>query len=71
LETDVSPTNDNFKNYKKKSISSKFFFVTQVTLRTIGHYWVKSTKLVIACLHEQNKSGFFTGPAFIQPIRAI
>jgi len=25
----------------------------------------------IACLHDQNKSGFFGGPAFIQPIRAI
>jgi len=24
-----------------------------------------------ACLHDQNKSGFFGGPAFIQPIRAI
>jgi len=25
----------------------------------------------IACLHNQNKSGFFGVPAFIQPIRAI
>jgi len=25
----------------------------------------------IACLHDQNKSGFYGGPAFIQPIRAI
>jgi len=25
----------------------------------------------IACLHDKNKSGFFGGPAFIQPIRAI
>jgi len=25
----------------------------------------------IACLHDQNKSGYFGGPAFIQPIRAI
>jgi len=25
----------------------------------------------VACLHEQNKSGFFEGPAFNQPIRAI
>jgi len=25
----------------------------------------------IACLHDQNKSDFFGGPAFIQPIRAI
>jgi len=23
------------------------------------------------CLHDQNKGGFFGGPAFIQPIRAI
>jgi len=26
--------------------------------------------LFLACLHDQNKSGFFGGPAFIQPIRA-
>jgi len=25
----------------------------------------------MACLHDRNKSGFFGGPAFIQPIRAI
>jgi len=25
----------------------------------------------IACLHDQNKSGFFGGSAFIQPIRTI
>jgi len=25
----------------------------------------------IACLHNQNKSDFFGGPALIQPIRAI
>jgi len=24
----------------------------------------------IACLHDQNKSGFFGGPAFIQPIKS-
>jgi len=27
--------------------------------------------LQLACLNDQNKSGFFGGPAFIQPIRAI
>jgi len=26
---------------------------------------------ILACLHDQNKSGFFGGPAFIQPIRTI
>jgi len=25
----------------------------------------------LACLHDQNKSDFFGGPAFIQPIRPI
>jgi len=25
----------------------------------------------IVCLHDQNKSGFFEGPAFNQPIKAI
>jgi len=25
----------------------------------------------IACFHDQNKSGFFEGPAFNQPIGAI
>jgi len=28
-------------------------------------------KTLIACLHNQNNSGVFGGPAFIQPIRAI
>jgi len=27
--------------------------------------------LLLACLHDHNKSGFLGGPAFIQPIRAI
>jgi len=27
--------------------------------------------LHVACLHDQNKSGFFGWPAFFQPIRAI
>jgi len=27
--------------------------------------------VLVACLHDQNKSGFFGGPAFIQPFRAI
>jgi len=26
---------------------------------------------ILSNLHDQNKSGFFGGPAFIQPIRAI
>jgi len=26
---------------------------------------------LLGCLHDQNKSGFSGGPAFIQPIRAI
>jgi len=26
---------------------------------------------LLACLHDQNKSGFFGGPAFFQPIRAF
>jgi len=26
---------------------------------------------LLACLHDQNKSGFFGGPAFFQPIRAL
>jgi len=29
------------------------------------------SSLVSACLHELNKSSFFGGPVFIQPIRAI
>jgi len=27
--------------------------------------------LLLGCLHDQNKSGFFRGPAFFQPIRAF
>jgi len=30
----------------------------------------KACKTYIACLHDQNKSGFCGRPAFIQPIRA-
>jgi len=39
--------------------------------------WPRSTKArflilaYVACVHDQNKSGFFGGPAFIQPIRAV
>jgi len=29
------------------------------------------TLYYIACLHDQNRSGFFGGPAFIQPNRTI
>jgi len=41
-----------------------------------GYYFDKLkvarvTPIYIACLHDQNKSGFFGWPAFIQPIRAI
>jgi len=25
---------------------------------------------LLACLHDQHKSGFFGGPAFIQPIKS-
>jgi len=32
---------------------------------------VKTSRPFIACLHVQNNRGFFGGPAFIQPIRAI
>jgi len=36
-------------------------------------YWVPTglKKPVLACLHDQNKSGFFGGPAFFQPITAF
>jgi len=27
--------------------------------------------VIVACLHDQNKSGFFRGPAFFQPITAL
>jgi len=33
-------------------------------------FWLSPTWLLV-CLHNQTKSGFFGGPAFIQPIRAI
>jgi len=31
----------------------------------------RSRKTLLACLHDQHKSGLFGWPAFIQPIRAI
>jgi len=36
-----------------------------------GELAKSSLNFYIACLHDQNKSGFFGGPAFIQPIRTI
>jgi len=27
--------------------------------------------VLLVCLYDQNKSGFFGGPAFFQPIRAV
>jgi len=32
-------------------------------------YWLRS--YLLACLHDQNKSGFFGGPTIFQPIRAF
>jgi len=32
---------------------------------------VNNKRQKLACLHDQNKSGFCKGSAFIQPIRAI
>jgi len=31
----------------------------------------KLQSIILACLHDQNESGFFRGPAFIQPIRTM
>jgi len=38
-----------------------------ITCKTAITRWLP----LIACLHDQNKSGFFGGPAFIQPVRTI
>jgi len=42
------------------------FNVTHLTFIMLISRWEQ-----IACLHDQNKNGFFGGPAFIQPIRTI
>jgi len=38
-------------------------------LETVVENGVTNSQL--ACFHDQNKSGFFGGPTFIQPIKAI
>jgi len=42
--------------------------VINFLLKNISSY---KTDSYLACLHDQNKSGFFRGPAFFPPIRAI
>jgi len=42
-------------------IYTAFFFFPKSKLITVQ----------LACLHDQNKSGFFGGPAFFQPIRVF
>jgi len=54
------------------SIELSFISLPQIK-RIASDYQDKilNSSLNIACLHDQNKNGFFGGPAFIQPIRAI
>jgi len=42
------------------------------TLSTFVRHTVKfvSYHSFLACLHDQNKSGFFRGPSLFQPIRS-
>jgi len=70
------------KKYPRNSISVNVFYVHfDLTLKKLcGMYKVIQKLFVSYCgfaltllasLHDQNKSGFFEGPAFNQPIRAI
>jgi len=43
--------------------------ITSLTKRRKTIPILESFTLHIACLHDQNKSGLFEGPVFIQPIR--
>jgi len=45
----------------------------QIPYRIAALHTMKSrfASEVLACLYDQNKSRFFGGPTFIQPIRAI
>jgi len=38
---------------------------------SVLNYHIPDTLTIIACLYDQNKSGFFGGSAFIQPIKTI
>jgi len=51
----------------------QIYDVTQNLVETVffSTFIGKKLSILLACLHDQNKSGFFGGPAFIQPIRAI
>jgi len=51
--------------------AQKNFFESLEVRKTVlipSYYTLLS---ILAYLHDQNKSGFFGGPVFIQPIRAI
>jgi len=50
----------------KLFLKSKFYAPNVLMWFTACHIG-----LLLTCLHDQNKSGFFGGPAFIKPIRAI
>jgi len=45
--------------------------IINVSLHIVSNMKFVLYSTLIACLHEQNKSVFFGGPAFISPIRAI
>jgi len=50
----------DYTNPMREKSKNRKIFIEDLLLRT--H---------LTCLHDQNKSGFFGGSAFIQPIRAI
>jgi len=45
--------------------------ILRLRIRLCAHLYHAYTYILLASLHDQNKSGFFGGPAFIQPIRTI
>jgi len=67
----------NFENLAPETEPLKFSRLYQpwsrpILLKLIEQKVVRKVSFCCkACLHDQNKSGFFGGPAFIQPVRAI
>jgi len=53
------------KNLTAHKSSTKAFFMN------LGFWFFVNTKAQIACLHDQNKSGFFGRSAFFQPIKTF
>jgi len=49
----------------------KYMSIEQLQIKDFSEKLFAFYSTLIACLHDQNKSGVFGGPAFIRLIKAI